>query len=187
MVVKKQIAKIISRIFDPLFELPIILWLLNQKQPGFLKKKETFILLLFFTYFLPLLFFLFSWKLKFISDWDISERKERYSLFIFSSLSIISCLLIFYFLGEVNLLYFYLKVLLPVLFFFLITFFWKISGHLLLNSILLHLLYLNFHTSIFLILAVFILFLVGWSRVNLKKHNWLQVFAGAFLPWLTRF
>lgn len=181
MLTKTQIAKIISRFFDPFFEGPLIVWLLSQVVPTKLNRGMVFSLILFFSYFLPAGIFLLSLKLNWISDWDITKRKERYFLFGSILISILICLLIFYFLGEINLLYFYLKLTFPFAIFFFITLFWKISGHLLMNSFLLLLFFLYLHNSVILLPGVFLLILVGWSRVYLKKHNWGQVISGGML------
>jgi membrane-associated phospholipid phosphatase len=179
---KKKIARLISRIFSPLAEGPFSIWLASQfifTQIGGLK---VFLLTLFFVYLLPFSLFLFFLKQKKISDWDIKQREQRYNLFSFTFLSIVACLLIFYFLGEKTLVFFYLRLLLPVLIFFITTFFYKISGHMLTNSIFILLLYLYTNKSIIICLGILWIIMVGWARVKLKRHTLAQVVAGALLP-----
>lgn len=177
----KHLDQIISRIFDPVFEGPLIIWLavkLSQQNQDF---KNLGLSLLFF-YLLPMIFFLFSWKKGWVSDWDTTKRRERYGVFTFAFLSIISGLVILLILGQTVLVNCYLKLLLPVIIFFITTFFWKISGHLLMNSIFFLLIYFNLDKSSIIIIASILLLLVGWSRIKLKKHTLPQVIAGALLP-----
>ena len=131
----EKLAKAASRIFSPITEVPLILWLISIFNITFLSSLKVFLISLFFSFVVPFGSFLLLLKIKKISDADISKRKERYGFNIIVLFSIIACLLVFYFLNEKALVYFYIKVLLPFLLYFLITFFWKISGHMLLNSI----------------------------------------------------
>lgn len=180
----KKIARIISRIFSPIVEGPFLIWLATQLVETELAWQNVFLTTLFFIYFLPLVFFFLGLKIGWISDWDITKREERYRLYSFTFLSIVICLIVFSFFKEKMLFYFYLKLLLPVFIFFLITFFWKISGHTLVNSLFVLLLYFYFDKSVILYLGIFLLILVGWSRMILKKHTLAQVIAGTLLSLL---
>lgn len=180
----KKIAQIISRLFDPIIEGPFLIWLTTQLVETDLAWKKVFLISLFFIYLLPLVFFLLSLKRGWISDLDTTKRKERYGIYSFTLFSIVICLLVFYFLNEKMIFFFYLKLFLPVFIFFLITFFWKISGHALMNSLFILLLYFYSNESSILYWGIFLIILVGWSRVFLKKHTWVQVIAGSLLPLL---
>lgn len=119
----KKLARIISRVFNVATEGPFLIWLVSRFIFTSLGWLNVFLISLFFIYLLPLLFYLVFLKLKRISDWDISRKEERKSINIFASFSIISCLLIFYFLGEKTLIFFYLRLLTPFFTYFIITFF----------------------------------------------------------------
>ena len=175
-------AKAVSNIFSPTTETLLIIWLATSLNITFLSPLKVFLISIFFCFVVPFGFFLFLIKIKKISDWDISNRKERYVFNIITFFSIILCFSVFYFLNEKALVYFYMRLLLPFLLYFLITFFWKISGHMLVNSIFILLLYFRFQRSIVLILGILLLIVVGWSRIKLKKHTLAQVIAGALLP-----
>lgn len=180
-----DIARIISRIFSPIIEAPLIIWLATSLNITFLSWLKVFLISLFFLFFLPYSFFLISLKIGSISDWDVTKRKERYGFNIIVLFSIIACLLVFYFLNEKALVYFYIRLLMPFFLYFLITFFWKISGHMLVNSIFILLLF--FYASVplqkpIVLFSGILLIIVGWSRIKLKKHTLAQVAAGALLP-----
>lgn len=180
----KKFALIVSRLFDPVIISPLIIWLIILSTTTIHSKLIILALNIILVYFLPLLFLLLSLKLKFISDWDITKRKERYAFFSFIFVCIVFCLLLLNILKEINLLNFYLKLLLPLLIFFIITFFWKVSGHSLVNTIFVLLLYFYTHNSYIIYMGLFLLFLVGSSRIVLKKHTLLQVVAGSLLALL---
>ena len=180
----KKLAEVISRIFSPIIEAPLIIWLVTNLNITFLGWTKVFLISLFFLFFLPYSFFLISLKIGSISDWDVTKRKERYGFNIIVLFSVIACLFVFYFLNEKALIYFYLRLLFPYFLYFLITFFWKISGHMLVNSIFTLLLYFHFQKPIILFLGILLLIITGWSRIKLKKHSLAQVVAGALLPFL---
>lgn len=178
----EKLAKAASKVFSPIFETPFIICFATSSNITFLNWTRVFLISLFFSFVMPLGFFLLLLKIKKISDWEMTKRKERYGFNMIAFFSIIICLLVFYFLNEKALVYFYIKLLLPVFLYFLITFFWKISGHMLINSIFIFLLYFYLQKPIVLILGILLLIIVGWSRIELKKHTLAQVIAGALLP-----
>ena len=180
----EKLAKAASNILSPMIEAPLIIWLAASLNITFLNWTRVFLISLFFSFIIPLGFFLLLFKIKKISDWEVTKRKERYGFNMIAFFSIIICLSVFYFLNEKALVYFYIKLLLPVFLYFLITFFWKISGHMLVNSIFIFLLYFHLQEPIVLFLGILLLIIVGWSRIKLKKHSLAQVIAGALLPFL---
>lgn len=182
--IKTKLAIFISRLFDPIIEAPLILWLAARLTVTNLSWQKIYLISLFFISLLPALCFLFFLKKKIITDWNVTKREERYGIFSFTFLSIVICLTTFYLLNEKVLLLFYLKLFLPIIIFFLITFFWKISGHMLVNTMFILLTYLYYNKSIILYLAIILLLLVGWSRINLKKHTLAQVVCGSLLALL---
>lgn len=114
-----------------------------------------------------------------ISDYDFTKRKERPPYFLsVSFLYGILFLLIYRFgfpiLSNITLTLFVVATTITV-----ITFFWKISGHMTYSTLL-------FCTLIYLFSPYYILLFlfspfIGWSRIVLKKHNLAQVLAGTFL------
>jgi len=178
---KKITARLISNIFNPIIEIGFVVWLATSLNITFVNPIVILFISLFFLFLLPLGVFVFSLKTKRISDIDVTKRKERYGFNIAAVFCIAACLLVFYFLGEINLIYFYLKLMLPFFIYVIITFFWKISSHMLVNSIFILLLYFYLDNPVVLYLGLILLILVGWSRIRLKKHTLSQVIAGGLL------
>ena len=181
---KSQMAEIISYIFSPVFETPLIILLtmmINKTKDYWI---TILILTLVFVYLLPWLLFRLLMSLGKISDTDITKRQERHLFFTGILIFFVIYMLFLYFINETSLFYFYLKLLIPFLCFFTINFFWKISGHMLVNSIFILLLYFYIDKSYIIIMGLLLLFLIGWSRIILKKHSLSQVLAGSFLAGL---
>lgn len=184
MALDKKLALVISKVFSIRYLAPLILLLSSQlilTQTGWLK---VFLINIFFIYLLPLFFYLSSIKFGYISDWDISKREERLPLAVFSAFCVIANLLFFYFLKEKTLVYFYLRLMTPFIFYLVITFFWKISNHALANSFLILLLYLHTQRSGILYLGTLWIIIMGWARIKLNRHTLAQVIAGGLLPFI---
>src|SRR5687767_13119777 len=126
---QKRFAWIISRVFDPVIEIPLLLsatvWyaLANGMRWRFL------LLLLFIDAVLPALYMLIGlWK-GYISDWDMTKRKERYGLYFFTVLTHLFGVVLAYFLGKEDLFKILLVFWMLGLIFGIVTLFWKISVH----------------------------------------------------------
>ncbi|MFC1711544.1 hypothetical protein ACFLZ1_03060 [Patescibacteria group bacterium] len=181
---KKKLAIIISRVFDPIHEGLIIVFLISLLSPAKDNWVFIFFLSIILVYLLPWAFFFKLLKSGKISDWDITKRQERYLFYSFSFLSmLLFIVLIFFFQGK-ELGLFYLKILLPLFIYYLFTFIYKVSGHMFINSFLLVVLLMFFQNILFLVFGAFILILVGWSRIVLKKHTIFQVIIGTLLPFV---
>jgi len=129
---------------------------------------------------IPVIFFAVAYKLGWISDIDLSHRKERP---IFLAVFIIS-------LGVASLLLYILSVpkpffvyafsgLIMVIFASIITLSWKISFHTAVTTSVITAIVIlgGMHFWPFLLLVP----VIGWARVALKKHSIWQVIGGAFL------
>ena len=171
-----RVQTIISRIFDP----PIIIALLTIVAVFLsdLSKRG----IIFFTFLLPFLFGLplgyFLWKLKThqVSNWDITNRKERIvpllAFLAFLVLDIIAVSILDNpFLLNVFVLYF-----LWVLGFFLVTLFFKISGHTGIATLAAGLSILWFGSLAWP--AFLIVMVVAWARVTRGDHTILQAAVG---------
>lgn len=126
----------------------------------------------------PLLYFIYALKRGKISDWEVTERRERYALYLlslvcgglglwllrpFGSQTLITVALIFYLLG---------------IFVTLVNFFWKISAHaagITTGSLTFNLLLGQSPLFYFLIP------MVVWGRYAEKKHTPSQLLAGVLL------
>lgn len=171
-------AFFISRIFDPPVVMTILLTLAAFKSGLEGSDLINFLAALYiFILGVPLLFFLWLLKTGRISDWDMKRRKERIiPLFALLGLVAVDIAIISRF-GNGFLLGLFLFFFFWLLGFFLITLFFKISGHTSIAMLASAFLFLWFGWPAavsFLIPPI-----VGWARVVGKKHTPDQVIAGA--------
>lgn len=174
----KALAKLISFIFGPfVWPITLIIVLLNSH----LRQNQLYILLLiliFFQVIIPYSFILKEFLNKNITDLDITVRQERYKALIITLFSFFISFMFVYFLGNTFVIKLILLVLIIIFVNVLITFFWKISLHMMVNIssiIIINYLYHWQLPILFLIIP-----LVFWSRLYLKKHDVWQLI-GAFL------
>ena len=166
-----KIATIISRIFDPFIMFAVVILIL-------LSHTRVFIPAFICIVVVPFVLFCIAWKMKFVSDWDVSNRQERPKLFW--PLTVIEI---------INIVVFKLWFLIPMIVAFagfsLITHFWKISGHAFASALATGILVSRFGWQWWPILLI--VPLVAWSRVMRKNHTITQVIIGALYAWLLVF
>jgi membrane-associated phospholipid phosphatase len=185
-------AVFISRIAEPFWTGPILTVLISLVAPVNMSRFRLFLLLFFVVFCSCLVAFFIFLQTGLISDRDVSDFKQRPLYFSVVCLSIIALLMIFYFLGEISLIWFVLKLFGLWVIFVLTSFFWKISLHTFINSLVLVLLFVYLQRLLitvevligFIFFSLVWLSMIGWSRVDLKHHTALQVFSGGILPWL---
>lgn len=173
---KKKLARIISEIFNGFFTMlatPVLVFLLSD----ILLIYKIIFILCYIT--LPLLPYFYLKKLGKISDYEFTKREERPLYFslhslIFLLLSIASIFLLKNTeITTVTITAFIISSILTI-----ITLFWKISGHMIFSTLLFFtLLYLFPQQHLLWLLFIFTP-MIAWSRVELKKHTWLQTIAG---------
>lgn len=158
---------VISRIFDPFFMLGVVFVVLLWGHPLLVPALIAMVFFPFFLYFL-------AWKMNIISDWDMSNRRQRPRvLWTLLAIEIIS-LFVFQ-------LWPLLPILLAMIGFSVITHVWKISGHAMSAALATGSIILRFGWNYWPVL--FIVPLVAWSRVIRKNHTVAQVVAGALYSW----
>ena len=176
----KRLAWLISRVFDPVIEIPLLIAsvifiaLTNGLRFRFL------IFLMFSDALLPALYMLWGLATKRISDWDMTRREERAGLYFFTIFCHLFGVVFAFLLGKV--------LLAKILFIFwslavvfaLITVVWKISVHAGVNAAALAFFNHYYGWQNYWWLAL-VLLVVLWARVEIKKHTWTQVTAGAVL------
>ncbi len=187
-----KISSIISRIFDPILISPLILFFISWITPTSLSKNIFFLLLMLIIFVSSVVSFYILRKLDLIKDRDITNREERPLFFSIVLLSIVVFLLYIFFFDKQQAFIFLLKVLSPFFAFYLISFFYKVSGHGFINSLFFMVLFLflikiNKFNFLWLGLMLISIFAIGWARVKLKKHTLLQVIIGSLLPWISFF
>lgn len=176
----RNVAFVITRAFDPIISTTIYLSLIIIRsdlsiQQMLLLSPIVFLLALL----LPGIYFSILLREGKITDWDTTERTERFPLFIFT----ISCwtVVLFFIMafGTPLFLHSFLTFYILGLFLAGITFFWKISVHAaLLTLAVVYLVSIEpqklWWTLIFIPITL-------WSRYFLKKHSPAQLFAGSLL------
>lgn len=176
---QKKIAWLISRVFDPTWEIPaaIALAVMFAVREGL---RWRFLgLILFIDAVVPLIFFLTMLYHKQIKDWDIQRRAERIPLYLFTLVCHLGGLWLAHELGKTELVSVLLVYYLVAVVFFVTTLFWKISLHAGVNAVLitsLNVFYGWKYLWLYPVLAI-----VVWARVYEKHHTWAQVVAGAVL------
>ncbi|MCX6809171.1 MAG: hypothetical protein NTZ65_00215 [Candidatus Berkelbacteria bacterium] len=136
-----------------------------------------------FLIFIPLIYFVISFKLGWISDIDLTDRKERpifLSAFIVS-LALASALLYLLSVPTKFFVYVFSGLVMTVVT-SIITLFWKISFHTAVTT--------SVVTAITILggpqfWPLFLLIpIIGWARVMLKKHTFWQVVGGALVAFV---
>ncbi len=176
---QKKITWLVSRIFDPTWEIPAAIALAVMFAVSEGLRWRFLGVILFVDAVVPLIFFLTMLYHKQIKDWDIQNRRERIPLYLFTLVCHLGGLWLAHELGKSELVSVLLVYYLTAIVFFVTTLFWKISLHAGVNAVLitsLNVFYGWKYTWLYILLA-----LVMWARVYEKHHTWAQVVAGAIL------
>jgi membrane-associated phospholipid phosphatase len=164
----KKFATIITRIFDPFVMLAVVFIVLLSHTSIFFSAFIGMVVV-------PLVLYAAAVQTKFVSDWDLRDRRERPKI-IWPLVGIeTACLLIFH-------LWFLLPILISIIGFAIITHFWKISGHAMAAALATGIIVVTYGWVWWPVLLI--VPLVGWSRVVRKNHSVLQIIAGAMYAWI---
>ncbi len=177
---KRKLAWAVSRVFDPVVEIPILLAgsvyyaLSNGLRWRFL------VMLLVVDALLPALYMVYGLMKGKIRDWDITRREERMGLYFFTIFAHLFGVVAAYAVGKTDLFEILLVFWTMAVVFAVVTLFWKISVHAGTNAAVVAFFnhYYGWDRFWWLVL---ILIVVLWSRVEIKKHTWAQVLVGATL------
>lgn len=122
---------------------------------------------------------------KMVSDWDISDRSQRIRplAFLLVLLSINYALITL--LGNPFLLNLYVRFLIYLVGFFIMTFKFKISGHTSVATMTLFLVSDWLGINFWFMVPVIIL--ISWSRYYLRAHTLFQIIAGILYAFLILF
>jgi len=174
---KEKLAHFISFIFGPIFLWPLILFLIvfNSGLP-ILQQQKILQIVFILQIFMPLVLFIIALLMRIISDFDISQKEERYlPMVVFSELSVINLMLVRLY-GNDLLFNFFLLLFLIIIINVLITIFWKISSHATINIVAIVLINYFFHWQYpYLFLSLPVIF---WARLYLKRHTIAQLIGG---------
>ena len=179
-----KISKLISDVFNPMNSLLFFYLLYSIKNYSWKEALDNFLPVIIIMIIPILLWIIYHVKTNRYSDMDVSDRKQRQSLYFF----IAGCMVLY-------LLYGYVvrqKTDAPVLFLLFLLFamqisnyFIKSSMHTALNIFVAALLFTISHLYgfIWVIIAV----IVGVSRIILKRHSPAEVLSGAAIGSLVSF
>jgi hypothetical protein len=177
--VKQILAIVLSRILDPVWEIPLALIVAI----GFAVHEGLrwrFVgLLLFIDVIVPMIFFLTMLYNKQIKDWDVQNRTQRTPLYLFAMICHLGGIWLAHELGRTQLVSILLVFYAAAVVFFIIALKWKISLHAAVNAVLFTT--INLFYDFQYVWLYILLFLVMWARVYQKHHTWEQVIVGALI------
>lgn len=175
---KHSIAKFISFIGHPLLTIPLFVAVVMFLFEDFLKAL-LISLIIIGCIFLPLSLWMYiKSKNGTYSNFDVSDRKQRFSLFYLAITLLLLAITLLYLTGQSS------KLLISVAFGLVVTlvsqivnWYVKSSLHVSLNIYLAFLvLPINLYMALFFLLMTI---LIGWSRIILGRHTLKEVFFGA--------
>lgn len=169
----------VSRVFDPVWEVPlaIVVAMIFALQEGL---RWRFLgLLIFVDGVLPGIFFLMMLWHKQIGSWDVRDRKKRIPIYTFTLACHLGGMWLAHELGKTELALTLLVFYVIAIVYVAITYFWKISLHTGVNSVLITA--INVFTNWQYWYLYGIIFLVAWARHYQKHHDWAQLYVGAIL------
>lgn len=173
---KSKLAKVISTILNPFIlfaPVQLVYFILLERIPQNIAMLLGIIVL---QAILPFVLIIIFMKLKFISDFEISNKNQRTGYFAIVTVLFMSACLLSASIQQISLINVTLAITLLII--TIINLSWKISGHLAFDTVLfLGLITIN---PAFLI-TVILLPLVAWSRIVLKKHSIAQTIGGILL------
>ena len=170
---KEKIARIFSKeVTICLILVSVLSVLLNSKASLPLN-----IFLGFFTFLIPILAIILFKTLGITSDYNVTKREERPKLFLVIGLCFLTCLITSLTSSHQLLMVIYSTLNISFFLGLLITLFWKISFHMIWSTLSIFFIIFSWNIPS-LYLLIFLLPLIGWSRVYQKKHTTPQVLVG---------
>jgi membrane-associated phospholipid phosphatase len=176
---KDVFAEIVSRILDPVWEIPLAILLAVGFAATEGLRWRFLGLLLFVDAVVPFIFFLTMLRHRQLVNWDMQRRGERVPIYAFTLICHLAGLWLAHELGKTELVSVLSVFYLIGISFALITMQWKISLHSGVNAGLFTLINLFYGWQYIWLYSL--LLLVMWARVYQKHHTWEQVIAGAVL------
>jgi membrane-associated phospholipid phosphatase len=177
---KKNIATVISRLFDPFIVLSVVFVLTFIR--GGVTHIFTWILAFALLVGVPVALIVFAMRKKIVSNWDVSDRRQRPNVLgVLVALEAVNLLILRLMVSpEVTRTLFFILVVLVG--FTGITLYWKISGHALAAALTTGMILRWYGWGAWPVLLI--VPLVAWSRVVRKDHTMWQVIAGAAYAWI---
>ena len=176
---KKIFAEVVSRVLDPVWEIPIAIMLAIVFAVKEGLRWRFLGLILFIDAVVPMIFFLTMLYHRQLSNWDMDKRGQRMPIYIFTLICHMGGLWLAHELGKTQLVLILLVYYVIGVVFVGVTSRWKISIHAGVNAVLIT--SLNMFYGWRYAWLYLLLYLVMWARVYQKHHTWAQVLAGAVL------
>lgn len=195
---EKRFAKFISKILHP-FYMPTygLLILYNSFLKSFFslhEKASSFLIVFSFTIFVPALIIVFLLQTKRISNFNISDRKERTIPFLCVFCCYVLCAIVLLSspLKSSFISIFIIGSAISILFLTIISVWWKISAHLtgiggLCGTILGSCLWLNFIPLNLFVFCILLAGILAYARIELKEHTLTQTIGGFSLGFICLF
>jgi hypothetical protein len=176
-----NIAILISRLFDPFIGLFSLFGIAAIRNGVFGWDLLRLLGIIFISIFVPPLILLFlSVKAKLLSNWDISDRKQRvWALAVFLLFLLVDYFIMSW-LGTTLMNTVFRFLLFLFLGFFLITLRTKISGHMCTATIFFC--FMVYWFGLFAFPLFLLLPFIAWSRLVLKRHTLVEVILGGVYP-----
>jgi len=174
-------ASLISRIFDPFIGFIILFSVAGVRSGVMGWDLFRLMSILFVTMILaPGVLLLWTVKTKRVTNWDISNRRERVRAFVVLTFFLCIDCVIMYMVGTplMNQVFHFFLVLFAG--FFLITLRLKLSGHM--STISLIVLFLTSWYGGMFFSLYFLIPLVAWARLRLKRHTMREILMGTVYP-----
>ena len=174
--IKNKLAKTLSRTVTLSLVLFAVISIFHKINLSF----EYEIILLLLSVVIPSLSIILFKVLRITSDFNVTKREERVKLFVVMGTTFLLSLLLSFKTGDTGLITIYTTLNLTFLLGLLITLFEKISFHMI-WSILCIFFVIYLWQIPYLYLLLLLIPLIGWSRLQLKRHTLRQVLLGFLL------
>jgi membrane-associated phospholipid phosphatase len=180
----QKLAKYVSILGHPFLTIPIYTLAINF---SIYEIKKAF--LISFTivgcFFIPVILWNYiNTKRGKYTNFDVSDQKQRNSMYVFALPLLTAVLFIFYLTHQSHALI--LTILFAVILLvisYLVNFAIKCSGHISLTIFLSFIILPKNLTAAFILL--FCALIIGWSRIALKRHTFIEVLTGMIIGLIT--
>jgi len=178
----KKLAFLVSRVFGPESTISIGIWALMSFATDLVWEENLWFVgvMLLVNLIIPIGVYGFFFLTKRITDIEVTDRRERPPVLITVQVVYSFGLVLSYYFATEFYFSIALWVYLSLLIATMISLFWKISLHMVGNTMFFLLAIELLKLPIFL--AVLALLVVAWSRLVLEKHTSMQLAAGTILP-----
>jgi membrane-associated phospholipid phosphatase len=180
----KKIARLASLLGHPFLTIPLYTIIITFNIYDI--RKALFVsAIVLIGFFVPLIVWnLVRTKKGIYTNFDVSNQQQRKSMYVFALPLLSGVLVVFYFTHQapallINILFGVILLLAS----YLVNFYIKCSGHMSLTIFLSFIILpVNFIAAICLLLCAIV---IGWSRLELKRHTFAEVMTGMFLGLIT--